>query len=174
MANGTYIEPDRRQTTRRQCDEHRECVVKFQAAVDAINEKIDILCTGFETLPKINGRITAIEHAVSTHNEKIESEIKWRGEHELFKDKSLEKQAVKDKAMDDKINDLQLAVTELTTTIVKTESTMRNYLDDKISAFSDKWTKPIIAAAGVLGLTCLTGIGALVMSWIVFLANRGS
>ena len=151
------IEIDRRQYSRRQCDQHDLCVQQVNTELEKINRKIDILCKRSETQILTAERVKDLEHRIGNHQEKIDDERKWRNGHEKFKDCSLKEQQKKDDAMQADITGLKLAISELTTTIVSTEARAKEYV-----------RKPLLAMAGVAVVTCLGAVGALAMAIVNF------
>ncbi len=150
---------ERRQYSRRQCDQHEICVVQFQAELKTIHSKINVLCDRSKKAETMSERIGALEAGHDRHTEHIAGEVEWRKDHEKFKDRSIEQQRERDEDMDRQINDLRIATEQLTTTIVKTESELKLFVNEKI----DNWRKPIWGAAVTMLLTCISAVGALTL-----------
>ena len=160
--SGEHMEMERRETVRRKCDQHDACVAEYTAEIKQIHGKIKQLCDMYKGLAGHGDRLTAAEHKIVSHGERIKEEKVWRNGHEQFKTDSLEKQAARDDAMQGEINELALAMKDLANTITTTEGRLMDYFSRKL-----------LAVAGVAIVTCLGAVGAFTMALVNFWLTRG-
>ena len=131
------------------------CRQNFDHKISDLERKYEVLCKRIDSHHDHGNRITVVEHDIDRHQRDLNGNVeKWKN-HENFAKERIDKQEAKDKEMETDINELKLALRDLTGAITNTKSEIKTFFHRTLLGIAGSAILLTLGLAGTLFMSIL-------------------